>query len=31
MYGITTLAPSINFSADWFGYLLELTLLKELC
>ena len=31
MYGITTLAPSINFTVDGFGFLLGFSLLKELC
>ena len=31
MYGMTTLAPSINFTVDGFGFLLGFTLLKELC
>ena len=31
MYGMTTLAPSINFLVDEFGFLLGFALLKELC
>ena len=31
MYGMTTLAPSINFPVDVFGFLLGFALLKELC
>ena len=31
MYGMTTLAPSINFPVDGFGFLLGFALLKELC
>ena len=31
MYGMTTLAPSINFTVDVFGFLLGFALLKELC
>ena len=31
MYGMTTLAPSINFTVDRFGFLLGFALLKELC
>ena len=30
MYGMTTLAPSINFPVDQFGFLLGYALLKEL-
>ena len=30
IYGMTTLAPSINFPADRFGFLLGYALLKEL-
>ena len=30
MYGMTVLAPSINFPVDGFGFLLEFALLKEL-
>ena len=31
MYGMTTLAPSINFTVDGFDFLLGFALLKELC
>ena len=31
MYGITTLAPSINFPVDGFDFLLGFVLLRELC
>ena len=34
MYGMTTLAPSMNFSVDgfgFFGFLLGFALFKELC
>ena len=31
MYGMTTLAPSINFPVDGFHSLLGFVLLKELC
>ena len=31
MYGMTTLAPSINFPVDQFGFLLAFTLLEALC
>ena len=31
MYGMTTLAPSINFPVGGFGFLLGFVLLKELC
>ena len=31
MYGMTTLAPSINFTVDGFGFLLGFALLEELC
>ena len=31
MYGMTTLAPSINFAMDGFGFLLGFALLKEMC
>ena len=30
MYGMTTLAPSINFPVGGFGFLLGIALLKEL-
>ena len=30
MYDMTTLAPSINFSVDGFGFLLGFALLQEL-
>ena len=30
MYGMTTLAPSIKFTVDGFGFLLGFALLKEL-
>ena len=30
MYGVTTLAPSMNFPVDGFGLLLGYALLKEL-
>ena len=31
MYGMTTLAPSINFTVDGFGFLFGFASLKELC
>ena len=31
MYGMTTLAPSINLPVDGIGFLLGFTLLKEMC
>ena len=31
MYGVTTLAPSINFPGNGSGFLLGFALLKELC
>ena len=31
MYSMTTLAPSISFPVDGFGFLLGSALLKELC
>ena len=31
MYGMTTLAPSINFPVDWCGFLFGFALLDELC
>ena len=31
MYGMTTLANSLNFTVDGFGFLLGFALLKELC
>ena len=31
MYGMTTLAPSINFPVDGFGFLSRFALLKEMC
>ena len=31
MYGMTTLASSVNFPIDGFSFLLGFALLKELC